>query len=143
MSCISVSTLKLLTSNFLSSHINYLIYFSNRMKFYRLVKSFNGSINIRMQRREKSSLHILQNIVHLTDQSIINLRTMAIFRAKGLPREKGTWGRAVLIFLLRGTANLLLGASATSCSRGAASALCNKCLRAHASATTLGCCLLC
>lgn len=46
---------------------------------------------------------------------------MAIFRAEGLPRENGTW--AVLIVLLRGTAILLLRASATSCSRGAASAL--------------------
>lgn len=90
MSCNPVSTLKLLMPNFLRSHINYIIYFRDRMKFYRLVKSFNGSINIRMQRHEKSSLHILQNAVNLTDQSIINLRTMAIFRAKGLPREKGT-----------------------------------------------------
>lgn len=48
---------------------------------------------------------------------------MAIFRAEGLPREKGTWRWAVLLILLRGTAILLLGASATSCSRGAASAL--------------------
>lgn len=90
MSCNPVSTLKLLMPNFLRSHINYIIYFRDRMKFYRLVKSFNGSINIRMQRHEKSSLHILQNAVNLTDQSIINLRTMAIFGAKGLPREKGT-----------------------------------------------------
>lgn len=48
---------------------------------------------------------------------------MAIFRAEGLPRENRTWGWAVLIVLLRGAAILLLGASATSCSRGAASAL--------------------
>lgn len=123
MSCNSVSTLKLLTGNFLSSHINYIMYFSDRMKFYRLVKSFNGSINMRMQRHKKSSLRILQNAVNLTDQPIINPRTMAVFRAEGLPREKGTWEQAVLVFLLRGTAILLLGASATSCSRGAASAL--------------------
>lgn len=105
MPCKPVSTLKLLMSNFLSSHINYVMHFSDRMKFYRLVKSFNGSINISMQRHKKSSLHILQTAVNLTDQSIINLQTTAIFRAKELPREKGTWGWAVIIFLLRETAN--------------------------------------
>lgn len=77
---------KLLMSNFCSSNFNY-ISFSDRVEFYRLVKGFNDSINIRMQRR-KHSLHILQNAVNLIDQFIINLRT--IFRAEGLPIEKGT-----------------------------------------------------
>lgn len=122
MSWNPVSMFKLLTPNFcVFSHFN-CISFSDRVQFYRLVKSFNDSINIRMQ-RHKHSLHILQNAVNLTDQFIINLRTMAISRAEGLPGEKGTWGWAVLTVLLRGTASLDLGASATSCSRGAASAL--------------------
>lgn len=83
-----VSKFKLLMSNFCSSHFNY-ISFSVRVEFYRPVKGFNDSISIRMQ-RHKHSLHILQNAVNLTDKFIINLRS--IFRAEGLPREKGTWG---------------------------------------------------
>lgn len=97
MSCNPVSTLKLLASNFLSIHINCLIYFSDRMKFYRLLKSFNGSINIRMQRHMKCSLHILQNAVNLTVQFVINLRIVAIFRAKGLLERKGLGNRLCLL----------------------------------------------
>lgn len=83
---------KLLMSNFCSSYFN-CISFSDRVEFYRLVKSFNDSKNIRMQ-RHKHLLHILQNAVDLTDKFIINPKDHGHFQGRGTSQREWDLGCA-------------------------------------------------
>lgn len=148
MPCNSVSTLKLLMSNFLCSHINYGIYFSDRMKFYRLVKSFNGSINIRMQRHKKDFMAFFVNCSQF-DRSIHNKpKDQGYFWGKRTSQRERDLGTGCAYFLAEGDSSPAPWSQCHQLQEG--SCFCtysviNACslLWAHASAITLGRCLLC